>query len=90
MAEDKDSSRTKLIKEKMKDGIIKDVTVGASRLGDKMGFTQEDKYKDKTMDELAKKPPVKKAMGGAVKYAKGGVTRADGCVTKGHTKGKIV
>jgi hypothetical protein len=25
-----------------------------------------------------------------VKKAKGGVTRADGCVTKGHTKGRIV
>jgi hypothetical protein len=24
------------------------------------------------------------------KLAKGGVTRADGCVTKGHTKGKMV
>jgi hypothetical protein len=24
------------------------------------------------------------------KKAKGGVTRADGCVTKGHTKGRIV
>jgi hypothetical protein len=23
-------------------------------------------------------------------YAKGGVTRADGCVTKGHTKGRMV
>lgn len=23
-------------------------------------------------------------------YAKGGVTRADGCITKGHTKGKMV
>jgi hypothetical protein len=23
-------------------------------------------------------------------YKKGGVTRADGCVTKGHTKGKMV
>lgn len=29
--------------------------------------------------------------GGACKgYAKGGVTRADGCITKGHTKGKMV
>jgi hypothetical protein len=28
--------------------------------------------------------------GGAVKYAKGGVTRADGIATKGHTKGRIV
>lgn len=25
-----------------------------------------------------------------VKKAKGGVTRADGCVTKGHTKGRMV
>ena len=28
--------------------------------------------------------------GKPVKYAKGGVTRADGCISKGHTKGKIV
>ena len=26
----------------------------------------------------------------ARKMAKGGVTRADGCVTKGHTRGKMV
>ena len=26
----------------------------------------------------------------AKRMAKGGVTRADGCVTKGHTKGKMV
>jgi hypothetical protein len=26
--------------------------------------------------------------GGGSCYAKGGVTRGDGCVTKGHTKGK--
>jgi hypothetical protein len=25
-----------------------------------------------------------------VKKAKGGVTRADGCITKGHTRGKMV
>jgi hypothetical protein len=24
------------------------------------------------------------------KMAKGGVTRADGCITKGHTKGKMI
>lgn len=30
------------------------------------------------------------ARGGKVKgYAKGGMTRADGCITKGHTKGKM-
>ena len=31
------------------------------------------------------------AHGGKVKgYAKGGVTRADGCARKGHTKGRMV
>jgi hypothetical protein len=28
--------------------------------------------------------------GGTAKYAKGGVTRADGVVSKGHTKGKMI
>jgi hypothetical protein len=28
--------------------------------------------------------------GGSIKMAKGGVTRADGCVMKGHTKGKMI
>jgi hypothetical protein len=44
------------------------------------------------------KQDMKKVAGEAVKshekkmhgMAKGGVTRADGCVTKGHTKGKMV
>ena len=37
------------------------------------------------------KPPAKKAMGGKVKaYRNGGVTRADGCVSKGRTKGRMV
>ena len=31
-----------------------------------------------------------KAGGSCKSYAKGGVTRADGCVIKGHTKGKMV
>ena len=36
-------------------------------------------------------PAKKKAMGGTTKaYAKGGVTRADGCVVKGRTKGRMV
>ena len=34
-------------------------------------------------------PGEAKAKGGKVGYAKGGVTRADGCITKGHTKGKM-
>ena len=43
-------------------------------------------------------PMMKKVAGEAVKghekkmhgMAKGGVTRADGCITKGHTKGKMI
>ena len=31
-----------------------------------------------------------KAGGSCKGYSKGGVTRADGCVKKGHTKGKMV
>ncbi len=49
--------------------------------------------------DIAKdKPMMKKVAAAAVKghekrmhkMAKGGVTRADGCVTKGHTKGKMI
>jgi hypothetical protein len=49
--------------------------------------------------DIAKdKPMMKKVATAAVKghekrmhkMAKGGVTRADGCVMKGHTKGKMV
>jgi hypothetical protein len=52
----------------------------------------------KHSDMAKDKPMMKKVAGEAVKshekkmhgMAKGGVTRADGCVTKGHTKGKMV
>jgi hypothetical protein len=41
----------------------------------------------KAYDAADKTPPAPKTK----KYAKGGsVTRADGCVTKAHTKGKMV
>jgi hypothetical protein len=49
--------------------------------------------------DIAKdKPMMKKVAAEAVKghekrmhkMAKGGVTRADGCITKGHTKGKMI
>jgi hypothetical protein len=41
----------------------------------------------KAYDAADKTPPAPKT----VKKAKGGsVTRADGCVTKGHTRGKMV
>jgi hypothetical protein len=84
---DKDSTRTKKIKEaKIEDdfmGIKKGVKYGAtklSELGDRIGFTQEDKY--------APKDTVKKASGGMIKSSAS--KRADGCAVKGKTKGKMV
>jgi hypothetical protein len=52
----------------------------------------------KHSDMAKDKPMMKKVAAEAVKghekrmhkMAKGGVTRADGCVTKGHTKGKMI
>jgi hypothetical protein len=57
-------------------------------MGDAVGFTQEDKYKGKTREEIAKKPvPEKKRAGGMVGSAS---KRADGIAIKGKTKGRIV
>lgn len=50
-----------------------------------------EKYFPSNPDPEAPVPAVKKAKGGMIKkYAKGGVTRADGCITKGRTKGRMV
>jgi hypothetical protein len=60
----------------------------------KGGMAHSDMAKDKPMMKKVAKEEVKaheKAMHGKTKgYAKGGVTRADGCITKGHTKGKMI
>jgi hypothetical protein len=88
------STRTKMIEEvKVDDDMplikkaVRNVTLGASKLADKMGFTQEKEYADKSKEELK----VKKAKGGAIKYAKGGyVKAADGCAIRGKTRGKMV
>jgi hypothetical protein len=72
----------------MKDGILKDIAMKVSKMGDAVGFTQEDKYKSKTREEIAKKPvPEKKRAGGMVGSAS---KRADGIAIKGKTKGRIV
>ena len=76
--------RTAYIEKNMKDGVLKDVFMGVSKIGDAVGYTQEDKYKGKTKEEIAKKPtPEKKRAGGYVKAA-------DGCAQRGKTKGRIV
>ena len=44
----------------------------------------------KGMQEAYDETTVRKAKGGMTNcYAKGGVTRADGCIKKGHTQGKM-
>jgi hypothetical protein len=92
MMADKDSSRTKMlkgaptdedmgpIKRTLKKGMVK-----GSEFLDKMGLTQEDKYKGKKPEDIE----VKKAKGGNVKaYKKGG--KIDGCAQRGKTKGRMV
>jgi hypothetical protein len=63
----------------------------------KMGYMKKggdvkhsDMAKDKPMMKKVAKEEVKKHEKSMHKMAKGGVTRADGCVKKGHTKGKMV
>jgi hypothetical protein len=52
------------------------------------------KHEDMSKDKPMMKAEAAKAVKGHEKrmhsMAKGGVTRADGCVTKGHTKGKMI
>jgi hypothetical protein len=48
-----------------------------------------EEERQKAIAASAQGQPMKKG-GKAKGYAKGGVTRADGCITKGHTNGKMV
>jgi hypothetical protein len=50
----------------------------------------EDIKEDMPMMKKVAKQEVKAHEKSMHKMAKGGVTRADGCVSKGHTKGKMV
>lgn len=92
MAEDKDSSRTKMIKDAPSESGVKDIIKkgisAVSSLADKLGFTQEKEYAGKTKEELSKKGgPEKKRAGGVVGSAS---KRADGCAVKGKTRGKMI
>lgn len=63
----------------------------ASTLSPAQRRAAERRAAEQTKKDYPPKPPTKKAKGGMTKaYANGGVTRADGCVTKGHTKGRMV
>ena len=61
-------------------------------VGKKEGGTvkHSDISKDKPMMKKVAAEAVKGHEKRMHKMAKGGVTRADGCVTKGHTKGKMI
>ena len=50
----------------------------------------DDIKQDKPMMEKVAAKAVKAHEKAMHKMAKGGVTRADGCVSKGHTKGKMI
>jgi hypothetical protein len=60
---------------------------GFSKGGD---MKHSDMAKDKPMMKAEAEKAVKGHEKRMHKMAKGGVTRADGCVSKGHTKGKMV
>ena len=91
MAEDKRSTRTKMLEEaEIKDDplmlkrAMRGVGVGISKAADKMGFTQEEDYK-KMEDKK------KKRAGGMTKMKSGGyVKAADGCAKRGKTRGMMV
>ena len=61
-------------------------------IGKKEGglMKHDDMKQDMPMMKKVAKKEVKAHEKSMHKMAKGGVTRADGCVTKGHTKGKMV
>jgi len=54
------------------------------------GMAHDDIKQDLPMMKKVAKQEVASHEKKMHKMAKGGVTRADGCVTKGHTKGKII
>ena len=54
------------------------------------GMKHDDIKQDMPMMKKVAKEEVKKHEKSMHKMAKGGVTRADGCVSKGHTKGKTI
>lgn len=55
----------------------------------KMAPKLESAY-NKSLTSTAPAPAPTPAPAASDKKAKGGVTRADGCISKGHTKGKMV
>jgi hypothetical protein len=83
MAEKKeDGGRTKHIDRRLKEGKVKDIVMGGSRLLDKVGLRQDKMYEGKSDEEIA----TKKAKGGFIKEAikKPGALRKSLGVKKGE------
>lgn len=76
------SSRTELL-QKMPKNFMQEMATNISKKLDDLGMTQEKQYQNKTKEELT----VKRAKGGMVSSAS---KRADGCATKGKTRGRMV
>lgn len=76
------SSRTETL-QKMPKNFMQEMATNISKKLDDMGITQEKQYQNKTKEELT----VKRAKGGMVSSAS---KRADGCATKGKTRGRMV
>ena len=72
-----------------KGGDMKKMKMGGYAEG---GMAHEDVKMDKKMMQKAVNKHESRLHKGQpmTKFSKGGVTRADGCVTKGHTKGTMV
>jgi len=84
----KERALAELKEEKDREAMGKAYDEAASR---SMGTFKEKAPKPPASASAASSPAKSKANGGKISsYAKGGVTRADGCVRKGHTKGKMV
>ena len=88
----KEGGPMKPVDTKKNPGIAKLPTEVRNKMGymKKGGMAQSDMAEDKPMMKKVAKEEVKAHEKSMHKMAKGGVTRADGCVTKGHTKGKMI
>jgi len=88
----KDGGIMKAVDKEKNPGLAKLPTEVRNKMGymKKGGAAHSDMAKDKPMMKKVAKEEVKKHEKSMHKMAKGGVTRADGCVKKGHTKGKMV
>ena len=92
----KEGGAMKPVDMKKNPGVAKLPTAVRNKMGfmKKGGMAKSDMKEDMPMMKKVADVEANKAVKGHEKkmhgMAKGGVTRADGCITKGHTKGKMI